>query len=266
VSDVSAPTLAETFARLSAGSVASDAVYATLAPVYRALYAARGRIDGQERLVREYAPADATHVLELGCGTGDLAARLARSFDVVATDPSPQMCRLARTRTRETDADVVLGTAHAFAPESVDVVAALGAVVGHIRPDAAAAETLERVYETLRPGGHLVCSVHDRRALVDPRERELSVETDRFEITQRDRQEPTTGGEFVWRVEYELARQTTGERVTTDQQVRIRAYGPAEFETLLADAGFAVEFVRPRTFVDGDGEDGRALVAVARRA
>jgi SAM-dependent methyltransferase len=261
------PTVADAFARLADGAVDDDAVYATLAPVYRALYAARGRIDGQAALVSDCAPEHATRLLELGCGTGDLLARLAPDFAALGVDPSPQMCRLARARVAETGAaaDVVLGTARSVAPRSVDTVAALGAVVGHVRPDEAARATLARVHETLRPGGRFVCSVHDRRALTRPRARELTTEAAGFAITQRDRQDARDGGEFVWRVRYELRRLSDGETVTTEQRVRLRAYDPDELAALLADVGFVVETVRPRQFVEGDGEDGRALVALATR-
>ncbi|HSU12694.1 class I SAM-dependent methyltransferase [Longimicrobium sp.] len=53
-----------------------------------------------ERLV-EYLPAEAKHVLELGCGTGNLSLRLAARYPDAAitfVDASPEMVELTRAR------------------------------------------------------------------------------------------------------------------------------------------------------------------------
>jgi SAM-dependent methyltransferase len=280
------PSLADAFTRLRAGDIDEDAVYRTLAPVYCALYAARGRIDGQFDLVDGVTPSGG-RVLELGCGTGDLLRRLCERYEAVGVDPSPEMCRLARARTG--GAPVVVGTAGAVAPGAVDTVAALGTVLGHVRSRAAARETVDAVYDSLRSGGRFVCSVHARSGISDgpergrpgtdgpvgpdpestgpdPRfERELTVETDGYRIVQRDRREPGTDGTFTWRIRFRLDRLADGATVTTDQRVRLRAYDDTELRSLLTDAGFTVDSVRPREFVAGDAEEGRVLVTVARR-
>jgi SAM-dependent methyltransferase len=273
---VTAPTLDDAFARLRAGTVGDEEVYRALAPVYRALYASRGRIDGQFDLVASVTPTDG-RVLELGCGTGDLLGRL-RAYEAVGVDPSPAMCRLAGDRTG--GAAVVTGTASALAPGSVDTVAAMGAVLGHV-PVEALDETLANVRDALRPGGRFVCSVHARVGVETAREREraraaadgptggyereLTAETGGYRITQRDRREPGSDGRFTWHVRYELERLADGATVATDQRVRLRAFDGAELRERLANAGLTVERVDPREFVTGDAEDDRALVAVARR-
>src|SRR5262249_29380597 len=53
-----------------------------------------------ERL--DAAMAGCTRILEIGCGTGEDAVRLAlRGADVVATDPSPAMLRVAAQKARQ---------------------------------------------------------------------------------------------------------------------------------------------------------------------
>lgn len=141
-------------------------MYTTLAPLYRAMYVARGRIGGQLQTVTEYAPTDTTTVLELGCGAGALLDELGQVYDrAVGADRSREMCRLAARC-----GPVVRGDASGFASERLDLVVVVGAVLGHIRPDDAARAALAEVSATLRPGGRVVCTVHDRRGLDGPRE------------------------------------------------------------------------------------------------
>lgn len=255
-------SLETVFERLGDRDAEREAVYTTLAPLYRVMYAARGRIEGQAAIVRDVAPPDTETVVELGCGTGDLLDRLTDEYDrAVGADPSPQMCRL----TDRHDVTVCRADARGFAPESADVVALLGAVLGHIRPDEVAEETVERVAATLRPGGRVVCSVHDSRQLDGVRERELTRTVDGYEITQHDEQRPTDGGEFEWCVTFEMTDRATGETRTATTATTLRGFTPAELESWFTDAGLTAVESRPRTYVDGDGEEGRAFVVVGER-
>lgn len=254
-------TVAETFSRLAddgdGGRDSEMGMYTTLAPLYRAMYDARGRIEGQLATVTEYAPAGTTTVLELGCGTGALLDELGTVYSrAVGADRSPEMCRLAAR-----NGPVVRGDASGFAAERIDLVVVVGAVLGHVRPDAAARTVLADVREVLRPGGRVVCSVHDSRGLDGPRERSLTRTVDGYEIRQTDRQQPTGGGEFEWRVSFVMTA-PSGEtrRVTTT--TTLRAFTPDELVGWFGDVGLDIVETRPRTYVDGDGEDGRAFVLV----
>ena len=141
-----------------------EQLYTTLAPLYRVLYVARNRIEGQLATVERVAPPDTTTVLELGCWTGHLLAELESSFGTaVGADPSPEMAHIARERA----AHVCQADAHAFATDSADVAVLLGAVLGHIRPDSAGQAAVAELRRTLRPGGRVVCSVH--RSVAEPR-------------------------------------------------------------------------------------------------
>lgn len=96
---------------------------------------------------------DAASVLDLGCGTGELTARLAEGRDVVGVDPAAAMLEIARRRPGgervdwiEADArhlqldrrfDLVLLTGHAFQVflGDDDQRAVLAAIAGHLTPN-----------------------------------------------------------------------------------------------------------------------------------
>lgn len=253
-------TLDATFARLADDATTEHNVYTSLAPLYRVMYVARGRIEGQLATVEDVAPPDATTVVELGCGTGHLLEKLSSSFGrAVGADPSPAMVRIARERAPH----VCRADANAFATGSVDVAVLLGAVLGHIRPDAAGREAVSQVRRSLRPGGHVVCSVH--RRVESPRSRELTRRVGGYEITQRDEQRPTGSDTFEWAVTFEMVDEATGERRAASTTTSLRAFTPVELTGWFEAAGFADVVTTPRTYVDGPGETDRAFLLSARR-
>lgn len=252
-------TLDAVFEVLADGDATPHDIYTTLAPLYRTMYVARNRIEGQLTAAEAAAPSDATTVLELGCGTGHLLARLSSSFEtVVGADPSPEMARVASERA----ANVCQADARAFATGSVDLAVLLGAVLGHVRPDSAGRKAVSAVGRSLRPGGRAVCSVH--RRLESSRSRELTRRVGGYEITQRDVQRPTGENTFEWAVSFEMAAEATGETRTVSTTTTLRAFTPAELTDWFEAAGFVDVSTTPRTYVDGPGETDRAFLLTAR--
>ncbi len=236
-----------------------EQLYTTLAPLYRVLYVARNRIEGQLATVERVAPPDTTTVLELGCGTGHLLAELESSFGTaVGADPSPEMAHIARERA----AHVCQADAHAFATDSADVAVLLGAVLGHIRPDSAGQAAVSELRRTLRPGGRVVCSVH--RSVAEPRSRELTRRVDGYEITQHDVQRPADEGTFEWQVTFEMTHEATGETRRVSTATTLRAFTPSELTAWFERAGFESIVTRPREYVAGPGETDRAFLLTAR--
>lgn len=97
-------------------------------------------------------------VLDIGCGTGSLALRLAPSAaQVVGLDVSSEMVRIARDKAQSThNARFVLGPWDAdapFDPESFDGICAYSLL--HLVDTRAA---LDLIFERLKPGGFLVSS------------------------------------------------------------------------------------------------------------
>ena len=99
--------------------------------------------------------APGTRVLELGCGGGQDAARIAaRGFGVDATDATPAMVAKANER-------FAVG-ARVMAFDELDADAAYGAVWAHASllhcPRAALPDVLARIHRALAPGGWFFAS------------------------------------------------------------------------------------------------------------
>jgi ubiquinone/menaquinone biosynthesis C-methylase UbiE len=101
-------------------------------------------------------------VLDVGCGTGSLALRLAPSAAAVhGLDVSSEMIRIARSKAQAEGAENVSfhvgpfdDTFQRFEPESLDGICAYSLL--HLLADRPAA--LHRVYRLLKPGGFFVSS------------------------------------------------------------------------------------------------------------
>ncbi len=126
----------------------------------------RGRDRGYHRLIDDQAAAAVQRfgagkdVLEVGCGTGLVLARVARfARSAKGIDLSPGM--LARARERGLDVSEGAATALPFADASFDVAYSFK-VLSHVPElDRALAEMLRVV----RPGGHLVFDIYNRHSL-----------------------------------------------------------------------------------------------------
>jgi SAM-dependent methyltransferase len=115
-------------------------------------------------LLREL-PLFARDVLELGCGAGELTAKLAaRAARVVGIDLSAEMLAAARSRcANRPNVQLRLADARTFPLErdSLDVIASIATL--HHLP---LAETFARARDALRPGGvFLALDVVDERTL-----------------------------------------------------------------------------------------------------
>lgn len=106
-------------------------------------------------LLLRHVPPRCRTALEIGCGSGAFAHRLAhRSESVLGIDLSPEMVRRARSRlVRHPHAEVRVAdfAEAAFPPESFDCVASIATL--HHLP---LRSTLARIAGILRPGGVLL--------------------------------------------------------------------------------------------------------------
>jgi SAM-dependent methyltransferase len=102
-------------------------------------------------------PDRSLRVLEVGCGMGGFAARLAQRFSYVGVEPDTTSCAVAQQRLVDAGGhgEVRLGDLSAVKPdEAFDLVCAFE-VIEHIEDDAAA---MRSWVEHLRPGGSVLLS------------------------------------------------------------------------------------------------------------
>jgi SAM-dependent methyltransferase len=107
-------------------------------------------------VVDRMLPAGVTNVLEIGCGGGAFAARLAQRYNYLGLEPDPTTCAVARARLSSVGRGEVRNVASdALAGQQFDLVCAFE-VLEHIDDDHAA---LAEWADLVRPGGWLLLSV-----------------------------------------------------------------------------------------------------------
>jgi SAM-dependent methyltransferase len=102
-------------------------------------------------------------VLDVGCGTGVLAQRLAEAgYEVSGVDPSEGMLAILERSAPSVSARVASGTELPFADESFDLVYCV-AVMHHIADRAGVRQTLGEMVRVARPGGRILIWDHNPR-------------------------------------------------------------------------------------------------------
>lgn len=227
-----------------------------LAAIYDDLEGDRHDLDAYAAMVDEFG---AQSVLDIGCGTGTLAHRLApRGIDVVGVDPAGTSLDVARGKAGAGLITWIEGDATALPPLEVDLAFMTGNVAQVFLTDEDWAATLRAARRALRPGGRLVFEtrVVARRAWLgwirDRTWRRLELDGVTVE-TWADLSGvdlPFVSFRSVFVFEH-------GDAVVSDSTLRFR--DRAEIEAALADAGFAVDDVR-----DAPDRPGLEMVFVAR--
>src|SRR5580698_9142199 len=138
------------------GRAVPDALFADprLAAIYDAFDGDRDDLDAYVAIADELG---AVRVLDVGCGTGSLAVRLAATGRVV-TGADPAEASLATARAKDPGGRVTWVRAGAAAVPEVgaDLAVMTGNVAQVFLADEDWAGALEAIGRALRPGGHLV--------------------------------------------------------------------------------------------------------------
>jgi SAM-dependent methyltransferase len=101
--------------------------------------------------------------LDVGCGTGVLAERLAGAgYEMSGVDPSEGMLDILHARTDMVSATRASGTALPFDDDSFDLVLTV-AVLHHVAEPVDVRETLREMVRVARPGGRIVVWDHNPR-------------------------------------------------------------------------------------------------------
>jgi SAM-dependent methyltransferase len=185
-------------------------------------------------------------VLDIGCGTGGHAIRLAqRGYRVVGVDRSQAMLELARDKARGAGVEVRFELQDArsldLGGDRFDAVVAMFAVMSYQTSNDDLAAVCDGVARHLRPGG-LFCfdAWHGLGVLTDPpRTRVRVIDADGRKITRITEPE-MHAAEHVVATRFHLV-ETEGDRIVgeLDECHRMRFLFPQEIAYFLTVAGFA---------------------------
>jgi SAM-dependent methyltransferase len=235
-----------------------DAIFAhpRLAAVYDSFDGPRGDLDFYLGLVGELS---ARVVLDVGCGTGSLAVRVAAGGrTVVAVDPAEASLEVARRKDGAAKVRWIHGDATALPALSADLAVMTGNVAQVFLTDENWEQTLRGIGAALRPGGHLVFETRRpeyqawREWAEDARPRALDIPG--VGAVEQRRAVTQVNLPFVsFRYTYQFA---DGGIVTSDSTLRFR--DREEVEGSLAACGYRVLEVR-----DAPDRPGREFVFIA---
>lgn len=231
-----------------------------LAAVYDYIEGDRSDLDSYAAMIEEFR---ASRVLDIGCGTGTFATRLAaRGVEVTGVDPAGASLNIARQKPHADKVTWVHGTAPDVLPLHVDLVFMTANVAQVFLTDEDWRDTLRAAHGALRPGGRLIFESRDpaRRAW-EGWTRNLT-----HEVITTPHDDDVESWVQITRVEGDLVTfesptifRNDGARVESTSTLRFRSR--AELTASLEDAGFTVEDGR-----DAQDRPGRKLVFVARKS
>lgn len=199
------------------------------------------------------AQLPAVSVADVGCGTGRLAAELARrGHRVTAVDPSAPMLDLAKRRPIGALVSWLRGDARELPETAFDLVVLAGGVVSEITDDRELIATFAAARRALRPGGRLAFDARRYRA------RDWTGWTRAASYRRLDNGAATwregarvDGDRVRYRAGYRLA---DGTELGFDREIRLRS--DDWYATVLTEAGFRVD-------PDDDDADGLVVLATA---
>ncbi|UVY85119.1 class I SAM-dependent methyltransferase [Brachybacterium sp. NBEC-018] len=145
---------------------APDQIYADprLAACYDTFDGERDDLDHYEALIDELG---ARTIVDVGCGTGSLAVRLAaRGLTVTGVDPAAASLDVARSKPHAEAVTWIHGTAPDLPPLGADLAVMTGNVAQVFLTDESWLRTLRGIRAALRPGGWFVAESRrpERRA------------------------------------------------------------------------------------------------------
>lgn len=232
-----------------------------LAATYDLFEGERDDLDHYERIVDEFA---ARAVLDVGCGTGELACRLVRrGITVVGVDPAVASLDIARAKPDADDVTWIAGSATELGDLGVGTdrfdIATMTANVSQVfLTDDDWRATLDGIRGALRPGGVLVFESRDpaRRAWENwPSVRGTATLPD--DVAETACELTDVDPPFV-SFRFTTVFASDGAEIVSDSTLRFRSLD--ELTASLTDAGFAVIDVR-----DAPDRPGLEFVFLARR-
>jgi SAM-dependent methyltransferase len=240
----------------------ADAIFAhpRLAAVYDAFDGPRDDLDLYLGLADELA---ANLVLDVGCGTGNLAVLLAAGGrTVTAADPAEASLEIAKSKDPAARVRWIHGDAAALPPLGADLAVMTGNVAQVFLTDDEWEQTLRGISAALRPGGHLAFETRRpeyqawREWMADTRP--VTVDVTGAGAVERRQEVTQVNLPFVsFRYTYRFA--SDGAVITSDSTLRFRSR--QEIAASLAACGYQVTDV-----CDAPDRPAREFVFIAERS
>ncbi|MEH6995817.1 methyltransferase domain-containing protein [Neobacillus drentensis] len=230
-----------------------------LADIYDSFDPDRSDLDAYESMVNEFG---ANSVLDIGCGTGTFACRLAaRGIEVIGLEPAEASLKVAKTKHWSDRVRWIHGNALELPPLKVDLVTMTANVAQVFLTEEEWKETLLAIRDVLRPGGRLVFETRKPESQAWQKwDRENTYQrVDVFNcgvvegwVDVTDVQDSLVF--FRWTYVFE----NDGAIITSDSTLRFRSL--KEITKSLREVGLSVEDVR-----EAPDRPGREYVFIARR-
>jgi SAM-dependent methyltransferase len=227
--------------------------------------------DVLERIFREYAEKPIASILDLGCGTGNYALRLAqRGYEVSGVDLSESMLEVARKKME--NAQVSIQFFHSDIgsiqlDRQFDAAIMMFAVLGYQYTNERVIKTLKNISSLLKPRGLLIFDVWYGPAVLlqKPQEKCRIIHSGNDTVIRVTRPELDTFNQFC-DVRFNLYRVRDGKQVVETEEVhRMRFFFAQELSFALESTG--LEFVRIGQFpeIERDPADGSWNIMVVAR-
>ncbi len=195
----------------------------------------------QREFVLSFGSDKGLNLVDVGCGTGNLAVALAHDFRAVtAIDPDESMLGAARRKAADQGVPLtvirggMLDLTSNFLTESVDRLICFGNTLPHLSTEKDVREFARQAFQVLRPGGLLVVQIINYDRILDQKLTGLpTIENDliRFERIYSYQDNPT---HIAFKTR--LTIKSTGEII--DNEVDLLAIRPATLKNIMMDTGF----------------------------